>query len=57
MTDDANPEEKSSHLGRWVMLFALAVVAAVVGRQVAVNSADREFEARLARLDAERDRA
>jgi len=27
----------------------------VVGRQIAINSADKQFEARLAELDANRD--
>lgn len=55
MSEEAASEEKSGHLGRWLSLIALALIAAVVGRQIAIASADREFEARLAELDANRD--
>lgn len=57
MSEDTGSEQHSSHLGRWLTLIALAMIAAVVGRQIAVTAADREFEARLAELDANRDRA
>ncbi|MCB1012292.1 MAG: hypothetical protein R2714_04670 [Microthrixaceae bacterium] len=55
MSEDAVSEENSGHLGRWLSLIALALMAAVVGRQIAINSADKQFEARLAELDANRD--
>jgi hypothetical protein len=56
MNDDASPDEGgNSHLVRWFMLIALAVIAAAVGRQMAIGSADRDFEARLAELDTNRD--
>ncbi len=57
MSEDSGSEQHSSHLARWLALIALAVIAAVVGRQIAVNAADREFEARLAELDANRESA
>ncbi|MFV0316884.1 MAG: hypothetical protein ACK5O2_07970 [Microthrixaceae bacterium] len=55
MSNDAEPVESSRHLGRWLILIALAVIAAALGRKMAIDSADREFEARLAALDANRD--
>lgn len=57
MSNETASEDKRGLLNRWVMLFVLAAIAAVVGRQIAVSSADREFEARLAQLDANRDNA
>lgn len=57
MDKDSESQESSSHLARWLTLIALGIIAAVVGRQIAVNAADREFEARLAELDANRDTA
>lgn len=57
MSEETGSEESSSHLARWLTLIALAMIAAVVGRQIAVNAADRDFEARLVELDARRDKA
>ena len=57
MSKETASEDRRGHLNRWVMPFVLAAIAAVVGRQIAVSSADREFEARLAQLDANRDNA
>ena len=56
MTDDANLDDGGGgHLGRWFVLIALALIAAAVGRQIAIGSADKQFEARLAELDDNRD--
>ena len=55
MSDDAASAEDGGHnLARWFILIGLAIIAAAVGRQVAIASSDREFEARLAELDANR---
>lgn len=56
MSEDTGSDESSSHLARWLTLIALAMIAAVVGRQIAVNAADRDFEARLTELDANREK-
>ena len=56
MTEDAGIDEGSNrHLMRWFVLIALAIVAAAVGRQIAIGSAEKDFEARLAELDTNRD--
>ncbi|MCP4436894.1 MAG: hypothetical protein GY812_15540 [Actinomycetia bacterium] len=56
MTEDAAADEGSNrHLARWFILIGMAIIAAAVGRQIAIGSADRDFEARLAELDANRD--
>lgn len=56
MTDDAiTADDDGRHLARWIILIGLAIIAAAVGRQMAISSSDKEFEARLAELDARRD--
>lgn len=56
MTDSENIDEGSqSHLMRWLVLIALAVIAAAVGRQMAIGSADKQFEQRLRDLDNNRE--
>jgi len=58
MTDDApdlTGEESSRHLARWLIIIALAVLAAALGPQIAIGSADKQFEERLRSLDDNRD--
>ena len=55
MTDDPTTEDGGGRLGRWIALIALLLITAAVGRQIAIGSADRQFEARLAELDDNRD--
>ena len=56
MTDDLISEEHAKrHFVRWLALITLAVIAAVTARQIAIGSADKKFEARLAELDTNRD--
>ena len=55
MTDETNEDESgSSHLMRWLIIIALGVIAAAVGRQMALGSADKQFEQRLSELDDKR---
>lgn len=56
MNDESTtPDDGGRHLARWIILIGLAIVAAAVGRQMAISSSDKEFEARLAELDTQRD--
>lgn len=56
MNDEApTVDEGGRHLARWFILIGMAIIAAAVGRQMAIASSDKQFEARLAELDAQRD--
>ena len=56
MTDETNADDsESGHLMRWLVIIALAMIAAAVGRQIALGSADKKFEQRLADLDNSRE--
>jgi hypothetical protein len=52
--DAAEAPGSQSHLARWIVLIALAVLAAAFGRQMAIGSADKKFEQRLRELDDNR---
>lgn len=51
----AADESSKHHLTRWFVLIALAMIAAAVGRQMAIGSADKQFEQRLRALDDNRE--
>jgi hypothetical protein len=53
-TDSSADGASGGHLARWLVLVALAVLAAAFGRQLALGSADRRFEQRLRELDENR---
>ncbi len=55
-TTDFGSDESTggSHWLRWLVLIAIAIGAIAAGRKLALNSADKDFEARLKELDAER---
>ena len=56
MNDEApTVDEGGRHLARWFILIGMAIIAAAVGRQMAIASSDKQFEARLAELAAQRD--
>lgn len=55
MGDAETANEGGGHLLRWLVLIAMAIAAIAVGRKVALDRADREFEARLRELDANRE--
>lgn len=48
-------DEGGGHLLRWLVLIAMAIAAIAAGRKVALDRADREFEARLRELDSNRE--
>lgn len=54
MADSGTTDDNGSHLMRWLVLIALAVVGAALGRQMALKKADAEFEARLRAADEQR---
>ena len=56
MSDAENTADSggNSHIARWVVLIAFAVLAAAFGRQMAIGSADKKFEQRLRELDDNR---
>ena len=55
-TTESGSDDSSggSHWLRWLVLIAIAIGAIAAGRKIALNNADKDFEARLKELDAER---
>lgn len=49
--DQASAETSGGHLMRWLILVAIAMFAVAMGRKMAIDSADKKFEERLAALD------